>query len=393
MKKLGLVLFLAAVLAACGDDEPGFWDERPVDGQYRVTISQQKNTCAEDGPGADETAIIDMFLRTDGRYDLRHGVWWLPLDFTVSGLDRPGGNIDHEKKWKSSDGKTTYSYALRGTVTPDEMDLRVEFHGTKGCVEKLTLRGPPRGLLNPEALDGYYVLETTPYGYVCGGDPGVPGAAWNTMATISAPTADNVWLKLADGTYLNPSPPAADGSVDWQGVLYFPMGFFTLELEASLAGHYGPAAVDLVLDYAIPEQMGGDPECLVRTAYDGRKRLPTVAAIDNEYRARITVINGCTDDGVVRTEVSESELRLLGQSGGRIELWDSLNHVLLDNDDGRLSADFGGIAEGFTASYRGTLSPPLLEYEAEYALLDEAGAIVCTLTERVERGHGRYVFE
>ena len=392
MRHFSLFSVLTLTLAACGDG-PKFWDDRPVDGQYRITISQQRNTCAKEGPGPDEKAVVDMFLRTDGLYDLSHGVWWLPLDFTVEGIDRAGGNVDHEKKWKSQDGKTTYSYAVKGTVTPDEMDLKVEFNGTNDCVEKLTLRGPSRGLLDPEALDGYYVLATTPLGYVCPGDPEAPGETWNTMATISAPALDNVWLRLADGSYANIAAPDADGNVDWQGKLNYPMGMFDLPLDATLRGHYGPADVDLVLGYKFPNQEGEAADCQVLTAYQGRKRLPTVATVDNEYRVRYTVTHDCTEDGTTKSEVSESQLRLLSQPGGRIELWDAVNHVLLLNDGGSLSADIGSVADGFTGSYRGTLAPPLLEYQAEYVLYDEAGSPVCSMSERVERGHVRYVFE
>ncbi len=393
MRHLRSALALVFSLSACGDDGPDFWDDRPVDGQYRVTVSQQRNTCAEDGPGPDETAVIDMFLRTDGLYDLRHGVWWLPLDFNVEGVARPGGNVDHERTWKSGDGKTTYRYAIKGTVTPDEMDLKVEFRGTKDCIEEITLRGPPRGLLDPAQLDGYYVLATTPFGYVCGGDPATPGETWNTMAAITAPAADNVWLKLHDGSYLNPAPPAADGSVDWQGVLYYPLGMFDLPLDATLQGRYGPADVDLVLGYRFPGQEGDGVDCRMLTAFKGVKRLPSVASVDNEYRARFTVTHDCTEDGSTVSEVSEGQLRLLGQSADRIELWDAVNHVLLSVDGDSLSADIGGVAVGFTGSYRGTLTPPFLEYRAEYVIFDEAGSPACSFSEIVERGHGRYVFE
>jgi len=393
MKPRSLVITVTLTCAACGGSEDRFWDDRPVDGQYRITISQQKNTCAKDGAGPDETAVVDMFLRTDGLYDLSHGVWWLPLDFTVEGINRDGGNVDHEKKWKSEGSDTTYRYTIKGTVTPDEMDLKVEFWGTNDCVEKLTLRGGPRGLLDPADLDGYYVLATTPLGYVCGDGQETPGDTWNTMATISARTPDNVWLKLADGSYLNPSPPDADGNVDWQGVLHYPMGMFELQLDATLTGHYGPSDVDLVLGYKYPGQPEEEADCQVRTALRGHKRLPTIDSVDNEYRARITITHDCTEDGVPVTEVNETQLRLLGQSGDRVELWDSLNHVLLSNQSGELTANLGSVADGLMASYHGTLAPPLVDYRAEYVVIDEAGFPVCSLSERVENGHGRYVFE
>jgi len=389
--KRPVALPMLLLVVSCGDDKPGFWDDRPVDGQYRVTIEQSKNTCNDAAFDPQATSIIDMFLRPDGLYDLRHGNFWVPIPFTVSGLPRPGGNVDYGEKWKS--GGDEYSYSIKGTVTPDAMDLDVVYRGTDDCVQKLRLYGAPRPLLDPTALDGDYTLSRTDLGLVCSDEAGTPGTSWKTVNGIYSPRPDLVIFRLSDGTSFMPTPPDEQGLVEWYGTYYFPMGFFTLELQSWLKGKYGPDDVDLTLGFWPPGQDPAASDCTVQARFKGQKRIPSLEGIDNDYRARFHYLNGCAEEAKDQDVTDQGALRLVAQDDGSIQLFDPVNVVLLRNDGGELSADIGSAEEGYVGSYRGSLSPPLISYRAEYTLFDENGQAACTFVEEVTEGHGRYVFE
>lgn len=391
--KLLNVLAITLFVSGCGSEpepKPKFWDGRPVDGYYRVQISHLKNTCGDSMPSATARPFVDMYLRDDGLYDIRQGSLDIPLPFTLEGVDRTGGNVDHEYSYTSNG--TEYSFSVSGIVTPDEMDLVVWMHGYPDCIIERQLVGTPWPLADPEALEGFYDITSTSLGDTCAGAERVVGAPHNGTITVSESIESGIWFSASDGWKLNPDAPDIDGNVSWQGQMLINAGFFNLSFETTLNGFYGPHDVQLLMNVW---QLGETPDtttCSAETSLVGKKWLPSVTDIENDYRGTYVIHDGCAAENE-QDSTFAGGLRLVPQPDGTVEMWDGFGIWKLSNTDGDLYGQFGSPSDGWLATFAGTSAPPYLSYSIRTIVYDENRIAKCTYEASLTNAHVRYVFE
>lgn len=390
MSALCAVLFFGA----CGDDirpEQKFWDDRPVDGYYRVQVSHLKNTCGDGMPSTTARPFVDMYLRDDGLYDIKQSSLDIPLPFTLEGVARPGGNVDHEYSYVGS-GETEYSFTLSGIVTPDSLDLVAWMHGYPDCEIERHLVGTPWPLADPEALEGFYDITSTSLDNTCAGSERVVGAPHNGIITISESLESGIWFSASDGWKMNPDAPDADGNVSWQGQVLINAGFFDLPFETTLNGFYGPSGVQLLMNMW---ELGETPDtttCSFETSLIGQKWLPTLTEIENDYRGTYVIHDGCAPATEQDSEYAGG-LRLVPQPDGTVELWDVFGKWSLSNTDGDLYGQFGSPQEGWLAIFAGTVAPPYFSYSIRNIVYDANRVAKCTFEMSLTNAHVRYVFE
>gem|GEM_PF-7049696 len=382
---------LATALVSCGDDEKPFWDGRPVDGPYYVTLQQLKNECYGMEPDEDTVIIVDMFLRDDGLHDLRHNSFWLPGPMNVEAVTRDGGNIDHTYAWTTYDDERR-DLKIKGIVTPDIMELTFTYRGADDCREKVRLAGTPRPLTDPTALDGTYVLDMRSWGEACGTETHQASEPWKNLHYIYQIPSQRLWMVMDGGFYFSPDPPGDDGTVDWQGDIYLPMGFFDLEFEASLTGNLTTLDVDLALEHWPYGETSDSTDCTSLYTMEGVKQIPSLDQVDNIYRGRFRVTDGCAEAGEEGSWDLHSTIRLTTLDATTVRATDPAGPVNLTFDGMNLSADLGDPSSGYTITYRGRVDPPHLDYSIDYVVYEQ-GVEKCALNARLTGAHARYVFE
>lgn len=385
----GMALLTLTVSAACGGKDGPAPPPIPVDGLYRYTLERTRNTCSDETAMQEGTrGYIDVFARMDGLFDLHHGNVYLPLPFTVEGVSLAGSAVDHQDTWDGSD--TEYAYSIEGTVTRDALDLSIWFRGVKRCEQDLRMTGMPFPIADPDDIEGYYSSTVTALGDSC--DAGAAATEWNTVSTFWETGDGDIRATFFDYVTVTLGPRGGT-DVDWQGTVPFPMGFFSIDLEATLSGTYGPHGVDLRYEQWNFGEGPSTTDCRALYEIAGAKRLPSLAAIDNDYRVHYEVADGCTDDPDQRSWDAEETARVTTQPDGGLWLQDRFSDVLVLPDGAdTYTGSQGAPEQGATLVRTLRIAPPDLSATYVYTAYAEDGTAACTI--RVDAsGLPRYVFE
>lgn len=371
----------------CADDPT-----EPVDAVFRVTIEPLENTCDGNVPPEDVTVLVDVFRRTDGTVDIGKEVFWIPGPDRYEGVPIDGNEVDFAETRTSPYSGLTRESRIRGTLTPEAIDVTVSSESDRGiggayetCVRRVRLRGAPRPFGDPDVYDGAYVVKLASYGYVCPGDP-EPSAAewtWRFVLDMNPITAERTIFSLDDQLNFSPTMPGPDGRMSWSGDMFLISEANFVELQGSAEGTCKPGDVDLDIRY---RELADPSGCEYRYRMRGAKRIPSSAALDNEYRAVYDVRYGC----IGASETFEAPVELITQADGQIEIKDAFGRNVMALSDGAISSSFGAEEEGLILTYSGRADPPHLSYTAEYRLLGPAGW--CSISYDVA-GVVRYVSE
>lgn len=378
---------LTLALFACSG-EPELPD-RPVDMQFRASVEQLENSCGDADNYQNEsgaTAVVDVFLRSNGNVNISNWSWLVPGRGTYEDIVLKNGRIDHTLKVATSTEGKTYDHRLTGTVTQEAVDIELAVPArswtTDGdCVRRVRIAGAARPLLDPNALDGAYKVLIADHGFACPGEKRVEGAAeGGTLVRVDHYASDKAAYQLGQLSF-GGSVPDENGILDLEGPLF--LGGF-IELQGTVKGLFTPAEVDIAVDYGL----FGDPTgCTFLFEAKGAKRIPSLEAVDNEYRVAIAMDDQCG----FGLEPSESSAEIITQSDGKVVLVDPYLGVATEAQaDGSLAYTSGSEEDGAVLTVKATAAPPRLDYSIEYRELQ--GADWCTVA-YTAAGHVRYVFE
>ena len=115
--RMTTLVALCLTAAGCGGvpESKRFFDDRPVDGFYRVHITETENTCNDRDLDPDAPdPLVEFYLRDDGLYDVRHDSDNIPGPRSIEDVDRTGGVIDHHLSYMNS---LDWDYGLVGTAS------------------------------------------------------------------------------------------------------------------------------------------------------------------------------------------------------------------------------------------------------------------------------------
>jgi len=383
---------LAAILStiSCGSDKRASAPPIPVDGMYRYALERTRNTCSDQLAMEEGRAgYLDVLARLDGTFDLRHGNAYLPLPFKVEGVELAGSEVDHADTWTGGGG-TEYAYSVRGTISPTALDVEIWFRGVDRCEMEIRMTGTPFPVADPNDVEGYYAMHVSSLGDPC--DANATEVEWNGVSTFWATLDDDIRAALFEPVTVTLGPRGLP-DVDWQGTIAYPMGFFSLDLEATLTGTYGPSAVDLAYDQWAPGDGPATTECRSQYQLNGAKRLPSLTAVDNDYRVHYAATDDCTEDPTERTWAANEGAQLITQPDGSVWLRDRYSDILLTEDaSGAFTGTQGSVAEGYTLERTVRVSPPDLSATYLFTKYAADGTADCTI--RLDaQGLPRYVFE
>ena len=388
MRMMLACLPCALLAAACGDD-PQTGAAAPVDAVYRARVQGIENSCDEDAIPDDATALLDVMARSDGTLNVSHRSTWIPGPALYRGVSRQDGRIDLALSI-ADELEVQYAQTASGTITAESVDLIVtsenrRWNGdtSERCVRKVRVTGTPRPFADPEALDGKYVLTANPFGYACPGDPPREESPARNLTLDADEYHHDRFVFFLGGLRFGPEIAHGGGAVDWKGSLFIDAGFFPIELEGTMKGEFTASAADFALEYGLY----GDPSgCTFLERYRGAKRIPSVDAIDNDYRAEYRGRDDCRGLDID----FEGTIQLIGQPDGSIVLDEFGYTTDFAAADGVLSYDYGSEEMGEVLTIRGNAEPPSLSYAVDYKALLEDGSW-CAITYQVS-AQARYVF-
>lgn len=388
------LLVCCFLLSACESAPPG-----PIDAIYRVHVEELENTCNDFTIPSDITALLDVFLRSDGGNDLRWvtpGSLWVPQEFTYVNV-RPAddGRVDHVEIWNPAPERS-YERSAVGTLTRDDVDLELTVNsdywdGEKRvpCVRRARIAGSPRPIFDPESHDGRYRVLVTSYLRTCPGDAEPsPDGSWYMVMDVSPFAADKTSFTIEDANRnilkFIPQMPITGDMMDWEGGMFIADGGGITQLEGKVRGTLDPDAIDLTIVFRLEDDTSG---CEYRYDLTGAKRIPSLDSVDNEYRATYYLHDDC--DGW--EETYEAPVDVVEQPDlGLIDIKDAEISSTVGLADGEISASFGSEADGWVMTYAGRLDPPHLSYTIEDRFYSGVYNRWCTISLEVN-GVTRYL--
>ena len=379
-----LIALLTTCLCACDGADPTL----PVDMAYVAAVQELENTCGTE-PAPDGTlAVVDAYLRADGTVELRHGSGWIPEPYMYPDIRiATDGRVDYKATRASEALGRSFDYAIKGSLTMDGMDLelRADWYRYDGgnvvdCVRRVRLKGPPRGYLDGQSIEGTYALRLSYFGEVCGLDP-VPAVPLGSQVFLLSALPTESELRLSfDGLFWVWTGLPADGALSWSGTGYVSGPDGIEDVQMRFDGTFGPASVDLTFSFAALYQL---PGCRYAYALEGAKRLASTVEASGDYRAVITFSDECAGGS---GETYETPITLVGQSETEIEVRDPYGNWFIPFDGTTLEATDGSEDLGLIATFRGRAVPPDLGYVVTFSY--ETSAAVASSTSAIETDDG-----
>lgn len=361
-----IVLMIATIGAACGSDTT------PVDMVYRATVTTTENTCDDYQAPEGMTAVVDVFLQSDGYVTLMNSSGLIPGESEYKDI----GIFDDEVDYTATEtwvGDVKYRHTIKGTITDEEIDIKLTVEKRKPgageferCRETAHIVGTRRPVFNPLDLDGKYRVRYDYYGYECpGGIPEEP-VSWNVPLDVN-PYADGKTVLAFDehdeNVVMEIDTPT-DGAVDWSGPVYLIVPGWFYEFDGTLKGTLEPGNVSLELKFADLDDTSG---CASRIVITGGKFLPNMVTPDNAYRTRFDMVNECEPvDGEPQTETFEYPTEIVGQDDGSVSLLQGSERITLEYDGYRIHNSFTSPLGTATLTYEGVLDPPYMHYDIVY---------------------------
>lgn len=348
----------AAMLIACGNHA----GPEQIDGQYRVKITQLLNTCdgLPVGDGA-ATARLDLYPRSDGRFDFRWIDGWVPEEFAFEGIaveegvasTVPGGAEE-----------------ISGMITAESVDVTLTRHGERfvdgsPCSRVLRVSGGSRRMFSLDSVDGRYIVRVENRGFSCpDGRADQGGGAWMMRMEVAPFRPDRASVTVYDTRngmfHFWTEPFASDGVIR-----FVPEAFFTASasgltgLTGTVEGAITPFTADFETEFRAADDADG---CAYRYGFIGGRWMPDGKTLTNEYKASYRLADSC--DGY--EAAYEAPVFTVLQAEGEIDLIDAEIQRTVDYADGRVSARFGGGPSGPPAlTYEGTVSPLEISYAVE----------------------------
>jgi hypothetical protein len=368
------ILTLIALLSVAGCvghelHEPSVFDQRPVDMTYRVTVTRlsDEENCSLRFLFDSGDATVDFLMQADGKLTLRSDSAYLPFYSPITGMESRDGNIHQVMEPPPNQPDFMYRAEIDGTLTPDFVDMTLtveerEHDQAEPCHRSVRIVGQPRALLDPDALDGRYLLKLSKLGMSCG-EPLPPegeplGSVW---ADIDPYRPGKATFDFLTGSIVfDFSVPDETGAVDWSGVMFDFTPYAITELPGTLVGRLEPKHVDLLLG------IGSNlwpVTCRRYFRLVGSKAVPTTDTRTGEYRARIRVRDGCSELG--EFEYDDTVI-LVEQDDGKLWLYEGDGSAELTASGDAITADIPFMETGLSFRYSGRLDPPHLAYTSVY---------------------------
>ncbi len=378
-----ILIFIIALSASCARHEAAYPlpETGPIDGHFWSRAEYTVQECYGIELAPDSRFRINVMQRFDGSVDISSQSFVFPGPGFFEAVDIGDGRI------KSESGQ----YALNGTLTPKKLDLAIEETGWENCRQKAQISGIPRRLADPKDLDGYYMLKVSYYGTICGAlyPLSKPLDEWKDTAEIVVYKEGLLWIDLGGRIFLSPDPPAADGSVKWEGPSYI-NSQEGASPYAALSGKYGPEKVDLIMEQWMDSEKSGSCRSVYKLS--GKKWLPSLANIDNRFRARITQYDTCDRTAEETNSEEYRELIVLSRLDGRLEIRERSSFLFLEIKGNKISSESGSKDNGYTRSISGIYDPPIMDINITNRYYDEKGQPDCSSAITIE-GRPRFIFE
>ncbi|HJV33092.1 MAG TPA: hypothetical protein VJ694_03630, partial [Patescibacteria group bacterium] len=365
-----LMFLIASCLAACGDNLDRI---DPVDMTFVADVTELENSCDGRPLGSAEEAFVDAVLRADGTVELREGHPLIPGPGIFPNVRPHGGLVDYDANRYSVYPDKTYPYRSEGALSMDGMDLTLTEHWYRtpdfsDCVRKVRIAGKPRGFRDASSLDGRYEILTSYYGEVCGADPWPASPLGEQVYVLDAhPRPSGVVMVLGGAVWLEPSAPASDGAVDWDGRLWISGIEGIEELDGGLHGRFTSAHLHAELTFHTDDQA---PGCRHAYLLHGGKRAAEPVDVGGDYRAVYRLRDEC--EGTVKAY--EGSLTAIRQGPDEVEFYDDWGDWFIDAAGGSFHETDGTEADGQVATFSGTSDPPYLSYSLEFRFYDADGS-------------------
>jgi hypothetical protein len=322
-----------AAMTACAENH-----EQGLDGEYRVAITQTVNTCSDatldtSAPGL--TTRLDLFERSDGRYDLRWVDGWVPDDFALTAVDV--GSL--------------------GQVSYDSLDLTLVHRGTRldtgePCERRAVVRGVRRPMFDSDSVDGRYIVSFENRGGTCADGTTVAATgAWNMRMEVLPFRDDRTSVMIEDlqGGLMRfwIEPIGSGGPVALTHDVFFATSHDSImQLDGTVDGTIEPDHVELAAEIVAKD----DPRaCRISYAITGSRWIPSATSIDAEYRTSYRMTDSCDPSGDITYEDVGFAVE---QAGDRLDLIDKVIQSTVAFDGSSITG----------SGYSGTVTPDHTAY-------------------------------